>query len=303
MTTISGGSPSEDPPNPLDINGVPSLDGHSLARWAEHEVPSDRIKQALSRGYIDQCDLPIEQAVMKALRQEVIRRFRACNAQFDVQLEEQRELRFAALLIPETLPGRSGLVPNTIVEPRFTFPRGYSLCCEMRNREGRSLVYHSGGGFAFSRAVPGESEQPVALSLLTVRLQDAQRESFLANPSAFGLEQKTYMNRAAFYDQLSQIQSGSVLEYRTAMINPPMWSQVRAHLVELFRQRGSSVGLLRVNEVRPFPHPLSPGEFVCDTNFGAAWVQCRWNEYIKGGYSVDVHCSPEEDRIRGMGGQ
>lgn len=302
MNPEHGAVPNEDPHQRGPSPELPGLDAASFSGWAERLVPSDRIMRTLAREYIGQCDLPIEQAVLTTLRDEVNRRMRAIGAECNPSDPAERRLRVSAVIIPELLPGKDREVPNALLNPRFSLPRAYSICCQLRNRDGESIIYHYGGGFAFAKSLPGEDEQPVAITRLTIRLADTEREAFIANPGSFRFDQLTYTNRAAFHEQLALIQSGGVLEPQSPRIEPPLWGEIRPYLVHLFRRDGATPGTLRVTGVRPFPLVTSPGEFTCETNYGAAWIHCRWSEFLGGGFRPWIECMEERDRIKGVRG-
>jgi len=302
MSPEHGATPNDDPHQRGRSSDLPSLDGASFSAWAERPIPTDRILHTLAREYIGQCDLPKEQAVLKTLREEVNRRMRAIGAECDPTVVAERRLRVTAVIIPEHLPARNGEVPNALLEPRLSLPRAYSICCQLRNRDGESIIFHHGGGFAFSKSLPGEDEQPVAITRLTIRLADHERDAFIADPRRFKLDQLTYTNRAAFHEQLALIQSGAVLEPPSPRIEPPLWGDIQPYLVNLFRRDGATPGTLIVTGVRPFPLASSPGEFTCETNYGHAWVYCRWSEFLGGGFRPWIECMEERDRTKGVRG-
>jgi len=283
--------------------GAPDLESTYFSQWTQREVPADQIFRSLSREHRDEYGLAIEQAVLKVLRAELIRRFHAVSDSFDPLNPAEARLRLSGVIIPSTLPKVHGSVPNAFVQPRFSFPRGYGICCQFRNREGESVVYlpESGHGFAFSSELPGEKERPTAVSRVFVHLRDGDRERFLVDPSKFPLGHETFTNRAGHLEQLGLIQDEKVLRPPNSRFEPPMWSKVRAALVGVFQDEGARNSTVIVNSIRPFPYAMRPGELVCETNFGSAWVGCRWMEYLGGGFTTQVSAMREQERIRGLG--
>lgn len=265
-----------DRPEPnANLNGI---DAAFMSRWLERPVPADRITEAIVRQAPAKNNNPVDPAVFTTLKTEVLRRIRAMSDRFAGGLPDELRCVLSSVIIPHEFRRGNAAIPNKLADPPHYSQRKYSICCHLRNAAGQYLVYHHGGGFAFSREyLPGESESPAAVNLFSVELTHAEHNLFLAKPRSFRLNQTTFCNRPAFREQLDHIVAGHVLSEHSGQFEPPAWSELKLRLKSFV---GATPGKeeLRIERIRRFAYASEPGEFVCETNYGAVWVRVTLSE-------------------------
>lgn len=299
MDIERGGSPAEEPDDQIQKQNADELrfDDAAFGQWAARELATDRLLRSACEYLPRELEGELDQKIVGTLRRETLRRFRSMRERFDSALPAEAIYRAASFLVPEAIQLRCGTVANGFAQSVMHNPREMLFAVQLRNSDGNSLVYHRGGVYAFADSHPGEEERPTAVNLVGVRLAWDQINLFLANPVRFPMTVSTFVNRGAFREQFDQIRSSAVLVSSDPRVRSPLWDDILCRIAAVFESDGAHVSSLVVDRIRAFSAPTGPGEFVCETSFGPAWVRVDWKDPPDGGIQPRIYVAREEGRL------